>query len=479
MKKDEKRSILKDETALAKKDPKLVEIHKHASNNDIEILRSVNCSCFFCRQTYSARKVNDWITDDRGVTAICPECGMDAVIGDASGYALDREALKEMNLAYYGEDYMEKHPQAVQKYVNRYKEGKINHKKANEALFIQYLSILAGRGNSEAAFDLGDLYENGSEFTPSDPKVALSYYGMQSLSKDGDALTRLGVLCESGLLGKTDFQGAYECYAKAMAMGSLDGLIHFADCYAKGIFVNRDEKFAFDCLFDIWPECYNRFTATTGKEVNVFPEVSYRLGLMLLAGQGAKKDELLALRLFLYAQFGYQLMAVGGLLKGEHLAEYKDTNERIDALSKSYSLRRQDPVFDNDTFSDSLEVNEAGVLGPNHKNVFSLVSFDRVQGLCDFDVTYEFPPLIVDCGNLFCGFVPDTIHWSFTDVGDVKFGKGTVYDHVAGNPDDGWRFLAGPETDSDAVAIIVFSRPRPESYEKASQKADEANKGKA
>jgi len=478
MKKTEKSIPNIEEKSLPPKDPKFLEIRKHASNNDIEILRSVNCSCFFCRQTYSARKVNDWITDERGVTAICPECGMDAVIGDASGYALGHEDLKELNLASYGEDYMEKHPQAVQKYVNRYKEGKITHKKANEALYIQYLSILAGQGNPDAAYDLGQLYEIGSEFTSADPEVALSYYGMESLAKDGDALTRLGILCESGLLGKTDLQRAYECYAKAMAMGSLDGLIHFADCYAKGIFVNRDEKFAFGSLYDIWPECYNRFTSTTGKEINVFPEVSYRLGLMFLFGQGTKKDELLALRLFLFAQFGYQLMAVSGLLIGEHLAEYKDANERIDALAKTFSLRRQDPVFDNDTFSDSLETNDNGVLELHHKNVFAPVSFDRIQGLCDFDVTYEIPPLIVDCGNLFCGFVPDTIHWSFTDVGDVKFGKGNFFDHIVGNPDDGWRFLAGPESDSEAVAILIFSRPRPESYEKSSRKT-EMSKGKA
>jgi hypothetical protein len=100
-----------------KKDPKLIALHSHASNNEIEILKSKTCSCFFCRQTYSARLVNDWINDARGVTAICPECGMDAVLGDAGGEA-DRQSLfKEMNLAYYGEDYMEKHPAAAKKYV--------------------------------------------------------------------------------------------------------------------------------------------------------------------------------------------------------------------------------------------------------------------------------------------------------------------------------------------------------------------------
>lgn len=135
-----------------KKDPKLLALHARASNNEIEILKSKTCSCFFCRQTYSARLVNDWINDARGVTAICPECGMDAVIGDAGGEAMDKALLKEMNLAYYGEDYMEKHPAAAKKYVLRYQEGKITHKAANEALYVQYLYSLASQGDQEAAF---------------------------------------------------------------------------------------------------------------------------------------------------------------------------------------------------------------------------------------------------------------------------------------------------------------------------------------
>jgi TPR repeat protein len=473
MKKETKKSPLGEKGAPKHKaDPRLAEIRQHAVNNDIEILKSVNCSCFFCRQTYSARKVSDWITDERGVTAICPECGMDAVVGDAAGFALDRETLKALNLLYYGEDYMGKHPEAALKYVDRYKEGKITRNKANEALYIQYLSLLASRGNPDAAFDLGDLYENGTEFTPADPKTAFSYYGMDSLSKDGDALTRRGILCESGALGKADPRGAYECYAKAMAMGSLEGLVRFSDCYAKGVFVKPDERFAFDCLYDVWPECYNRFVASTGKEFGVFSDVSYRLGLMFLKGRGAKKDEFLALRLFLFAQFGYQLMGAAGALKGDRIASYQDTANRIEELASKFNLRKQDPVFDNDTFSDSLEFDEAGQLGPNHQSVFAPAAFDKAEGTFDFDITYQFPPLIVDCGNLFCGFVPGTIHWSFTEVSDVQFGRDGTFDHVIGNPDDGWRFLAGPENDSETVALIVFLRQREEKAAKPARKAE-------
>jgi len=222
-----------------KTDPKFLELAKHSSHNEIEILHSKTCSCYFCRQTYSARDVNDWTNDKGGVTALCPICGMDSVIGDACGVPLDKNLLKDLNQAFYGEDYMEKHPAAALKYVERYKQGNITHKKVNESLYIQYLSLLAGQGNSVSAYDLGQLYENGTEFTPKDPKTAFSYYGMACLSSDGGALTRLGVLSESGGLGAVDLKGAYECYAKGMAMGSLEALVHFADCYSKGLFVEK------------------------------------------------------------------------------------------------------------------------------------------------------------------------------------------------------------------------------------------------
>ncbi len=460
MKKDLKTLKPKDENAPVPVEPRLLEIQRHAVNNDLEILKSETASCFFCRQTYSARKVNDWITDERGVTAICPECGMDAVVGDASGFALTHDDLKALNAAFYGEDYMEKHPQAARKYVTRYREGKITHKKANEALYRQYLALLVERGDEHAAYELGQLYEKGSEFTPADPKTAFTYYSIPAQGEDGEAFTRLGVLCESGALGKKDLKGAYECYAKAIAMGSLAGLLHFTDCYVNGVYVAKDERFAFWCLYDNWPLSYNALTASTGKDVNVFPQLSYRLGKMWEDGVGVKKDAKTALGFLLCAQFGYQLLLSAGPLDGEENAEYRDVSLRIERLGKALKFHRGDPVFDNDTWADSLMGDsDWPPLGPNRKSVFSPLGFDRAQGTFDFDITYEYPPLIIDLGNLFCGFAFGTLHWSFTDVADVTFGTSNLIDHVEGDSDTGWRLLAGPGPEAEAVATIVLTKP--------------------
>jgi hypothetical protein len=42
----------------------------------------------------------DWTDEDE--TALCPECGIDSVIGDASGYAVNKEMLARMEKHWFG-----------------------------------------------------------------------------------------------------------------------------------------------------------------------------------------------------------------------------------------------------------------------------------------------------------------------------------------------------------------------------------------
>lgn len=37
-----------------------------------------------------------------GETALCPKCGIDSVIGDGSGFAVDQSMLVEMNALWFG-----------------------------------------------------------------------------------------------------------------------------------------------------------------------------------------------------------------------------------------------------------------------------------------------------------------------------------------------------------------------------------------
>jgi hypothetical protein len=59
--------------------------HLHSANHRQELERSDVCGCFFCQKTFTVKDVDEWVEDENG-TALCPYCGVDSVIGSASGF---------------------------------------------------------------------------------------------------------------------------------------------------------------------------------------------------------------------------------------------------------------------------------------------------------------------------------------------------------------------------------------------------------
>jgi len=58
------------------------------------------CGCFSCLRIFSPGKITEWgmeTEDGDEVTAICPYCGLDAVIGEYSGFRINAKFLKKMN----------------------------------------------------------------------------------------------------------------------------------------------------------------------------------------------------------------------------------------------------------------------------------------------------------------------------------------------------------------------------------------------
>jgi hypothetical protein len=74
--------------------------HRGSSSHRQEILSSNLCGCFYCRQTYPPSEILEWINDINGETAICPKCGIDAVL--SSKYPIeDNRFLDEMNKYWF------------------------------------------------------------------------------------------------------------------------------------------------------------------------------------------------------------------------------------------------------------------------------------------------------------------------------------------------------------------------------------------
>lgn len=67
--------------------------HCHCRGNEGELATSALCGCFHCLRVFYPAEIEDW-TDEAPHgqdprTALCPRCGIDTVIGDASGYNVE------------------------------------------------------------------------------------------------------------------------------------------------------------------------------------------------------------------------------------------------------------------------------------------------------------------------------------------------------------------------------------------------------
>ncbi len=51
--------------------------HAHSTRNREALAEGGACGCFYCLRTFAAQEVKDWIHE---TTALCPHCGIDAVI---------------------------------------------------------------------------------------------------------------------------------------------------------------------------------------------------------------------------------------------------------------------------------------------------------------------------------------------------------------------------------------------------------------
>jgi hypothetical protein len=84
----------------------VVAAHSHCIRNRAELEQSETSGCFFCLEIYPAGEVWEWIRerqeDEERLTAMCPKCGIDAVIGDASGYPVaDTQFLERMKRHWF------------------------------------------------------------------------------------------------------------------------------------------------------------------------------------------------------------------------------------------------------------------------------------------------------------------------------------------------------------------------------------------
>ncbi len=70
--------------------------HGHASKHRETIEASAICVCFSCFARFKPAAIASWI--DAKQTALCPKCGLDSVLGEASGSRIDDAFLRRMHI---------------------------------------------------------------------------------------------------------------------------------------------------------------------------------------------------------------------------------------------------------------------------------------------------------------------------------------------------------------------------------------------
>lgn len=79
-----------------------IKAHKSSINNESQIKSSNVCGCFHCMNTYSSAYVSTFVNLGEGNTALCPNCRVDSVIGDAQHNITDKLLVK-MNKYWFNE----------------------------------------------------------------------------------------------------------------------------------------------------------------------------------------------------------------------------------------------------------------------------------------------------------------------------------------------------------------------------------------
>ena len=89
--------------------PDVVRAHRHSSCHQEELRASEQCGCFYCHKIFRPDEITEWC-DAAESTALCPYCGVDAVIGSESGYPITEKFLTAMGEYWFGEEFAAEPP---------------------------------------------------------------------------------------------------------------------------------------------------------------------------------------------------------------------------------------------------------------------------------------------------------------------------------------------------------------------------------
>ncbi|NLI53052.1 MAG: cytoplasmic protein [Clostridiales bacterium] len=85
-----------------KTDFDLIRAHEFCTGHRAQLQQDQICGCFYCLRLFHPREITEWI-DEPGGTALCPHCGIDAVIGESSRLPMTKDFLRRMHQYWFTE----------------------------------------------------------------------------------------------------------------------------------------------------------------------------------------------------------------------------------------------------------------------------------------------------------------------------------------------------------------------------------------
>ena len=77
----------------------LEKLHTYSANNKRTIALASKCYCFHCLAVLEPEAITDYLADEQ--TAICPKCGVDAILPDSIEETIDENIIAEMNAYWF------------------------------------------------------------------------------------------------------------------------------------------------------------------------------------------------------------------------------------------------------------------------------------------------------------------------------------------------------------------------------------------
>jgi hypothetical protein len=73
--------------------------HRFSSHHRNDLEKDRICGCFYCLKIFIPYEITEWCDNEK--TALCPNCGIDSVIGESSGFPITELFLKDMHQEWF------------------------------------------------------------------------------------------------------------------------------------------------------------------------------------------------------------------------------------------------------------------------------------------------------------------------------------------------------------------------------------------